>query len=287
MAAVLTGQDVWMERRRRVGDLRSRHSFAREVLDFYGALLGVQEKAYRDATSASPAASELVPFVAEVVAPGILDVSLSTGPERMRSELILRLESVTPGEMINAWIEGSEQPPVDRFLARASAGPVLEALGIDASSSCGGPRDARHCPDCGGPPQLSYFAPAPEHLATGPRKLMCARCGVAWGYPRMTCAACGEDDSAKLTVLSEEGTTSGERDSVVRGLPGALRAPDDAMFPHMRIEACDTCRRYVLNVDLATDPLAVPVVDELAAIPLDLHARDRGYTKVIPNLMGF
>jgi len=29
------------------------------------------------------------------------------------------------------------------------------------------------------------------------------------------------------------------------------------------------------------------MVDELAALPLDLYARERGYRKIIPNLMGF
>jgi FdhE protein len=55
----------------------------------------------------------------------------------------------------------------------------------------------------------------------------------------------------------------------------------------MRIEACETCRCYLLNVDIAADPTAVPVVDELAALPLDLYARERGFSKIIPNLMGF
>ena len=35
------------------------------------------------------------------------------------------------------------------------------------------------------------------------------------------------------------------------------------------------------------DPRAVPEVDELVALPLDLHAADQGLTKVTPNLMGF
>jgi hypothetical protein len=29
------------------------------------------------------------------------------------------------------------------------------------------------------------------------------------------------------------------------------------------------------------------VVDEMAALPLDLYAREHGFTKIIPNLMGF
>ena len=177
---------------------------------------------------------------------------------------------------------------VERFVARASLEPVLEAASSEVRSVCRGTRDARHCPQCGGPPQLSYVAAAGEDLATGRRYLLCARCGASWGYPRMTCAGCGENASAKLVILSEEGVLSGERGSVVRGLPQPQTPPSHpAVFPHVRIEACDSCRRYLLGIDLAQDPLAVPLVDELTAVPLDLVARERGYTKITPNLMGF
>ena len=47
------------------------------------------------------------------------------------------------------------------------------------------------------------------------------------------------------------------------------------------------CRRYLLTVDLPKDPSAVPVVDELAALPLDLFVQERGFKKITPNLMGF
>ena len=107
----------------------------------------------------------------------------------------------------------------------------------------------------------------------------------------MTCPGCGEDSSSRLPIFSEEGNASGERGSVVRGLEGRLgdrrTAAEKAVFPHIRIEACDTCRRYLLSIDLAADPSAVPIVDELAALPLDLYARERGFSKIIPNLMGF
>lgn len=280
--------DVWTDRRRRVAELRVKQGFVRQLLDFYGALLGVQEKAYRDAASASPPPDGLAAFVAEVVAPGVIDVSISTGPERLRSQLIHRLETQHPQRMVECWIAGEQQPMVDRFLARAALEPVLQALEASARTVCQGPRDARHCPDCGGPPQLSYFAAAQEDLAGGPRLLVCARCATTWGYPRMTCAGCGEDSSAKLPIFSEHGTTSGERGSVVRGLPGgAPVARHPAVFPHMRIDACETCKRYLLSIDLASEPRAVPVVDEMAAIPLDLYARERGFTKVTTNLMGF
>ena len=55
----------------------------------------------------------------------------------------------------------------------------------------------------------------------------------------------------------------------------------------MRIDACQTCMRYLLNVDMARDPRAVPFVDEMAALPLDLYAKEQGFSKITTNLMGF
>ena len=37
----------------------------------------------------------------------------------------------------------------------------------------------------------------------------------------------------------------------------------------------------------AATPRAVPEVDELVALPLDLYAGEHGLTKITPNLMGF
>jgi FdhE protein len=285
---MLAASDLWTQRRRRVSELRTRQGFARQLLDFYGALLGVQEAAFQEAAAAMPAPEDVASYVAEVVVPSVVDVSLFAGPDRLRSELIERLETEQPVGMIEQWIAGDEQPIVDRYLARAALGPVLEALDTRARARCGGPRDARHCPECGGPPQLSYFERSPDDLATGPRRLLCARCGASWGYPRMSCPGCGEQESAKLPVFGERGTASGERGSVVRGLPGGGAArPEHAVFPHMRIEACESCRRYILGIDLVTEPAAVPLVDEMAAVPLDLYARERGFSKITTNLMGF
>ncbi|HEX9099777.1 MAG TPA: formate dehydrogenase accessory protein FdhE [Candidatus Dormibacteraeota bacterium] len=291
MARAAVAAGPFTERRDRTAELRQRHAFARELLDFYGALLAVQEQAHEEATSARPAARDLVPYVAEMVVPAVVNVSIAAGPPQLRDAVALRLQTTDPREFVAAWIGGEDQPVVDRFLARASVGPVLEALGSEIAASCVGVRDGRHCPSCGAPPQLSYFGLAPEDLAAGRRFLLCARCQTSWGYARMTCAGCGEEASSRLPIFSEEGTASGERGSVVRGLQGKLgdqiAGEHQPVFPHVRIEACDSCRHYLLNVDLAADPAAVPVVDELAALPLDLYARDRGYSKIIPNLMGF
>ena len=43
---------------------------------------------------------------------------------------------------------------------------------------------------------------------------------------------------------------------------------------------------YLQLVDLGRDPEAIPEVDELAGLPLDLWAQERGYRKLCPNLAG-
>jgi FdhE protein len=57
-------------------------------------------------------------------------------------------------------------------------------------------------------------------------------------------------------------------------------------FDHVRVEACDTCRRYIKTVDLTKNGHAVPVVDELATMPLNLWAQEHGYLKLQANLLG-
>ncbi len=291
MASSAVAAGPYAERRGRIRVLLDRYPFARELLDFYGALLGVQEQAYDQATAARPAAGDLVAYVAELVMPSVVDVSVAAGAPKLREAVAQRVQTTDPLELIAAWVGNEEQSLVDRYLARAAVGPVLEALGPDVAASCIGTRDARHCPTCGGPPQLSYFALPGEDLAAGGRFLVCARCQGRWGYARMTCPACGEDASSRLPIFNEEGTVSGERGSVVRGLEGRLadrgKAEHTAVFPHVRIEACDSCRHYLLSIDLLSEPAAVPIVDEMSALPLDLFAREKGFSKITPNLMGF
>jgi formate dehydrogenase maturation protein FdhE len=289
MASSAVAIGPYADRRSRTRDLLARYPFARELLDFYGALLGVQEQAFDEATAARPAPADLVAFVAEMVVPSVAHVSIAAGPQKLREAVAERTGSTDPREFVAAWIGGEEQGLVDRYLARAAVGPVLEALGPEVAAACVGERDPRHCPTCGGPPQLSYFAMPSEDLAAGGRFLLCARCQRSWGYARMTCPGCGEDSSSRLPIFNEEGTASGERGSVVRGLEGRLKssAEHKAVFHHIRIEACDSCRHYLLSIDLLADPAAVPLVDEMSALPLDLFAREKGFTKITPNLMGF
>lgn len=289
MTSQTVAADRWIDRRRRAEALRGRYPFAREVLTLFGALLEPQEQAFAAAQSDHPDPQRVAGYTADRVFPAVVGVTLAAGPEKLAQFVRDRAASGDPAEIIQDWLDGADQTPVDRYLARAAAGPVLEALGQAAGEACGGPRDQRHCPVCGGPPQVSYSALSAEDLVTARRYLVCARCAAGWPYPRLTCAACGETTGSRLSVFAEEGTAESEVSGhIVRGVQGPQRPPAERelRFPHVRIEACETCSRYVLSVDVARDPKAVPVVDEMAAIPLDLYATERGLVKVVPNLMG-
>jgi len=83
-----------------------------------------------------------------------------------------------------------------------------------------------------------------------------------WNFLRVVCPACGEDRFESLPVFTS----------------------DDLL--HVRVDACDTCRHYVKTVDMTKDGLAVPIVDELAAVALDVWAKEHGYQKLTTNLAG-
>jgi FdhE protein len=190
-----------------------------------------------------------------------------------------------------AWLAGDGLPPVERYLARASLRAPLAALGEHAGEACAGdpaPRDDRHCPRCGGPPQLSFRSRSGEALLTGRRQLECVRCGHSWNYSASTCPSCGETTGSARTMYAErrDGPVVGDG-GPPNGDGGPSTTAEPPTFPHVRVDACATCQRYLIDVDLGSDPKAVPEVDELAALPLDLFAVEHGLSKITPNLMGF
>jgi formate dehydrogenase accessory protein FdhE len=117
----------------------------------------------------------------------------------------------------------------------------------------------RVCPLCGG---RALFGVLRLEGDGGKRCMVCSFCGYEWEFRRILCPTCGEEEEKKLPVYVAE------------------------QFPHIRVEACETCKFYVRTIDLTKDGNAVPVVDDLAAIPLTLWAHEHGYGRLQPNLLG-
>jgi formate dehydrogenase maturation protein FdhE len=175
--------------------------------------------------------------------------------------------------LLAAWLADEELVAAEAYLARATLRGPLEALGPPDS---GGTGQAHRCARSGGPAQLSLRGVCGDRLVNGSRHLECARCLHRWPFTSGACAGCGALRGAKRTVHSEPRTTTVGR-----------RQGDDAVFPHLRMESCGTCRRYLLDVDLGVEPRAVPEVDEIAALPFGLYAARRGLSKITPNLLGY
>ena len=260
-AAVAT--NPWPLRRERAAELAQRYPHAAQMLRLYQALTVVQEAAFHSTPT------NVAAFAVEHVLPGVIDVTVERGPRTLRDGVIALYASENMEDLIQRWLEQEPLNPFETYLARASASPLLEGMTPHPNPPPQGGRELEmagsktRCPNCAGLPQLSYFAISGEALVSGPRYLVCSRCAANWVFSRMMCAGCGETDGTRLPIFQEQ-----ER------------------FPHVRVDGCQICKKYLLTFDLRRDTRAVPVVDEIAALPLDLYAHDQGLTKITANLMG-
>ena len=149
------------------------------------------------------------------------------------------------------------QPIAEALVARALRD--LHGAARDDDGAGGG--DARAaCPYCGAAPLAAVLRDEPA--VRGRRTLLCSLCLHEWTFPRTRCPACGEERAEKRPHHVSE------------------------QWPHIRLEECGACRTYVKAIDLREAGLAVPVVDELASVELDLWAVEQGLSKPRTNLLG-
>lgn len=153
-----------------------------------------------------------------------------------------------------------EQDPQEQDTALAFLAYLLlqpYAQHVTSRMNLSSPNTTAHCPACGNPPQLSLLR---EFNTGAKRSLVCALCSSEWEFRRVLCPSCGEQHKDKLPVFTT------------------------AEFEQARIEACDACKTYIKCIDLSKDGYAIPPVDDLATVALDLWAADQGYTRQHPNM---
>lgn len=263
MMAVQQRTTAFADRRRRADELTRRFAYVAEPLRLYRALVDAQEPVYAEACDVRPAAGDLVPYVVSTSLPRVMNAVMTAGTEMLRESVVLRFHDGDLEGIVRSWLGDQSQDETDAFLARAAVAPVLEAV-PEIAATLRTVDDDRRCPVCGGLPQLSLFSETGDALVTGQRRLVCSRCAAEWPYARMVCASCRSTGGAQQPILA-----------------------DEARLPHLRIDACDVCRSYLVTVDARREPRAVALVDEIAALPLDLIAAERGYSKIARNLVGF
>lgn len=256
-------RDSWDDRIRRADALAAPPGPAQAILSFYAQLLRIQKDLYESFRSRRLTGELSADATPEMqLAPPLLKMALAKGPAALR-ERAERLLSASAkfDEIVSRY---SYKPDDRDFFGKALLQPYLERLRDDRVR----PRyrdhlrGERRCPVCGGAPQLSILEEHADTLASGGRQLQCANCLNAWTFRRVVCVSCGEEDEAKLGYFQSE------------------------ELPHLRVDSCDTCRRYVKSIDLGKLGLAVPIVDEVAGVALDVWATEHGFTKIELNLIG-
>jgi formate dehydrogenase maturation protein FdhE len=259
---------------RRAETLRSRHSAAKEFLAFYEHVASFQKllRANISAVEVKPESAPPAELRAEldltVLLPhfrGYLSVVENHAPaalaESARQFALLPSESWIASLEAHWQCAGRSDQQVGafaQFLPRVFLEPYAEfraALVPRAPLVV----TTRLCPLCGSRPLLGVLRPEGDG---GKRFLLCSFCLQEWEFRRILCPTCGEEAEDKLPVFIAEDS------------------------PHVRVEACDTCKFYLRTIDLTKDGNAVPLVDDLAALPHTLWAHEQGYSRIQPNLLG-
>ena len=172
------------------------------------------------------------------------------------SELLALVQREGPPPLVEAASRYSDRVP-QGFFALVLQQPYMQYLASRSGFTASEMRGT--CPFCDSKPVVAVLRGEGDGAK---RSLICSLCSQEWVFRRILCPACGEEDREKLPVFSA------------------------AEFDYVRVEACDNCRMYIKAVDLTKTGFAVPVVDEIASVALDIWAEEQGYTKIEPNLLG-
>ena len=270
-----TGVAEYDARIRRAEQLSSPHSAATEFLEFYEHVASFQKllrvniaAAHQVKPPNAPPAELRSELDLTVILPhfrGYLSVIENHAPpalaESARQLALLDSDSwITNLDAYwqHAGIYDQQVGAFPQFLPRAFLQPYAE---FRAGLMPRAPQvtTPRLCPLCGSRPLLGVLRPEGDG---GKRFLLCSFCLREWEFRRIMCPACGEEAEDKLPVYVAEDS------------------------PHVRVEACDSCKFYLRTIDLTKDGNAIPLVDDLAAIPHTLWANEQGYARLQPNLLG-
>ena len=253
------------DRIRRARALADSHPQAAQPLTFYAALTELQRSIVQANPSvvrpAVPRADALDFEAAADALPGLLTGlrTIAPAPLAAAADALLRESHAEWRHLLHTWWRGERDgEPHRSFIAEALLHPYAEAIarGTDADHTSGDAGGT--CRVCGDLPVVAVLR---EEAHGARRSVICGLCLTEWPAPRVGCLHCGEAQFDKLAVY---------------------RADD---FPGVRVDACETCREYVKTIDLTKDATAIPVVDDIASVALDLWAREQGYRRIRPNLL--
>ncbi len=249
----------WDRRIARAGELSKKHPAVSELLGFYQQLARFQKSVYEQlALAQEHDVAVLLPFFPGLIAlvkaagsPALVQAAGELEQDLPQDQLEL-LESIWQHQVESRQLAGEYA-----FFAQALLQPYAEFLAGKSNLATDG--SPRLCPFCGSRPQVAVLRPEGDG---GKRSLVCSLCSTEWNFRRVVCPNCGEENKDRLPIFAA------------------------SEFDYVRVEACDTCRTYIKSIDLTRNGNAIPMVDELATLSLNLWAQENDYQKLRPNLFG-
>jgi FdhE protein len=239
----------------RAAHLAQQHPSAAPLLHFYAELARFQQLIYSEFRSQG----ETDPHGLVNYFPTLLKLVCRTGTELLVDFAAEKLQTKEAqlDLLLAAW-EGREvlDPPA-RFYARVLLQPFAEYLASRGNVSATGAGPT--CPFCNARPVAGVLRGEGEGAK---RWLLCSLCSTEWQYRRVLCPGCGEENKDKLPIYTA------------------------AEFPAARVDACDSCHTYIKSIDLTRDGHAIPMVDEIATVALNIWAEEHDYVKLETNLLG-
>jgi formate dehydrogenase maturation protein FdhE len=265
-AAAASGvEGAFARRAERAGSLAGQSSSGAALLDFaaglyraQGALASAIERAQAGRAFTGILERDLPGFAGQLDL--VLAFAADKGPAPLAETARTWRQSDCGPQLQAFW--GGERSGRQHYLQRALLRPyveVLAALGVtpEAGASADG------CRFCGGAPWIACRRPRAAIDGDGAQRVLgCALCGGEWVVNRICCPACDEQNPDKLPCFQSD------------------------RHPAVRVEACATCRGYLKSIDLAIDGRAIPEVDDLLSLSMDLWAGEEGYARLEPGLAG-
>jgi len=248
----MTNYDV---RIARANALASDHPASAPLLKFYCELARFQKPIFSELDARNE--TDLRALVCHF--PALIQLVSRSGTQLLANFAAERLQGTEAQlDLLSAAWEGGEVvEPAGRFYARVLLQPFAEYLASrgDIQASGAGPT----CPFCNARPVAGVLRGEGDG---GKRWLLCSLCSTEWQYRRVLCPGCGEENKDKLPIYTA------------------------AEFPAARVDACDSCQTYLKSIDLTKDGHAIPMVDEIATVALNIWAEEHDYVKLETNLLG-
>jgi formate dehydrogenase accessory protein FdhE len=190
--------------------------------------------------------------------------SAAPGPLQEAGAVLASDEHSLPTALRAWWSQQSLSSLWARWFQLACA-PLLEGLAQKADIPPPELWGQAICPLCGGIPSVAAIAEVSgEFMQGAPRFLICTRCATWWRFARAVCPGCSEHDPKRVRTFRSE------------------------TWPWARLDCCQACNRYLKTFDLREPGgmAVVPLVDDLATLPLDLWAQSRQLVRMTPSHAG-